>query len=576
MVKEVKLDFNWKIAGEAGDGVMLLSKLVAKACKRTGLHVFNYYEYPSLIQGGHQTGQVYASSNCACSHKKKLDVLIALNKESLQLHEDELKQDTVIIYDHSRDGDIKALEIKQQVQLVNFRKKAQNIFGKVIYANMMVFGASCYILGLPKQQCMAIMDQELADKSEEVRATNKKAFDLGYESINQNKLKPINKIVDKKDEHILITGNEAIGLGALAAGIGYYSAYPMTPATALLHFLAKNEKHFPMIVKQTEDEIGAIHQAIGASVSGVRAMTGTSGGGFALMVEAVSFAGVAEIPLVILEAQRTGPASGLPTWTAQADMQFVIRSGHGDFPKIVLTPGDVQEHFDLTQKAFYLAEKYQLPVFILSDKYILESHQTMKNPQDVYQLQRQSMVSQQNLDSEDEFMRYKITDNGISMRSVPGQDKGFYLANSYEHDPHGFATEEIETTKAQVNKRARKIDHLISELPDPVLVGDKQAQVTLISFGSTVNVLRQLITECEYSINAIHIPCVWPLPKKTLENMFKSVKKLIVIEGNKSGQLKDLLNQELDIHIDDSIRRYDGRPFYVQEIIEQLKQKKLI
>ena len=566
-------NFNWKIAGEAGHGVMLSSELMARAAKRHGMNAFNYLEYPSLIRGGHQTGQVFADFNHGYCQHRDLDVIVIYTQEGFEIHQDEITDNTIIIY-NTNFGELKPdIEQRWEDQLYQLPLStwAKDTAGTTLAANVVSLGVSAYVLGLDPDIFKQIIADQFAAKSQQLVEKNQQAFDLGYSQAEQT-LESIKAIEPRSDNQILINGNEAVGLGALAAGIQFYSAYPMTPATGLLHFLSDHKDEYPLVVKQTEDEIGAITEAIGASTAGVRAATGTSGGGFALMVEALSFAGMAEVPLVILEGQRTGPSSGVPTWTAQADLQFVLTAGHGDFPKVVLTPGSVEEHFQLAKQAFYLAEKYQLPVIILSDKYLLESHQTMPEPEPVHHNQRLSMVDDDKLGSDTKYLRYQHTKNGISPRTLPGQEYGLQLTNSYEHDQWGFATEDAAEIKRAVDKRARKLETLESELPKPQLLGPKQAETTMVGWGSTVNVLRELLELApEGSVNVIHLPCLLPFPAEKFRQLAEQASKLVMVEGNQSGQGESLIRQETGVEMDDYIRRYDGRPFYAEDLLQYLQ-----
>ena len=568
---------NWKIAGKAGEGVMIAAKMLAKICKRHGLQAFDYLEYPSLIKGGHQTGQVFASTHQASCQKKDLDILITLDKKGFAEHQDEITQKTLIIY-NSDAGTLDKKEyshLTKKILEIPFRSISKKETGSFSSTNIVALGTSAYFLGLDYDISKNVIQDEFANISKKIVENDLLSFKAGFTTAEKLG-KPIKQTPILKDEQILLNGNEAVGLGAIAAGIQFYSAYPMTPATGVLHYLASQQENYPLIVKHAEDEIGAINHALGASFAGVRAMTGSSGGGFALMVESVSLASMAEIPLVIFEAQRKGPATGLPTWTEQADLNFILNAGHGDTQRAVLTPGTVAEHFELTKKAFYLAEKYQIPVFILSDKFILESYQTMPQPKLEHSNKRQSMIK--SAPENNSFRRYKITDDGISPRSIPGQAHGLQLTNSYEHDEFGFATEEIKPTILQVEKRTRKMNGLIKEIPQPYLIGAEKAAITFVCWGSTINVVSQLISnqssENNQTINAIHLPAMWPFPKKEFLKLTNKAKHLVMIEGNQSGQGERLISQETKIAFADRIRRYDGRPFYVEDLKDWLKKNK--
>ncbi len=567
--------FNWKIAGQAGEGVMVAGKLLAKAMKRHGWHAFNYLEYPSLIRGSHQTAQVYASLEKIHCQRRYLDLLINLNQDGFTIHKDEITENTVIVYNADA-GELDLTKYpwvnKDKLYSIPLYKTAKECCQSQMVTNILTLGLSTYILGIDKDIFLQLIKDEFMDKGEEIVKKDVDAFLKGYELGSSYNVIRINEQVEKKqDDMLLLNGNEAVGMGAIAGGLQYYAAYPMTPATGLLHYLAAHQKEFGLVVKHTEDEIGAVNQAIGASVAGARAMVGTSGGGFALMVEGLAFAGVGEIPLVIHEAQRTGPASGLPTWTAQGDLQFVLHAGHGDFLRVVLTPGTVAQHFEYAKLALVLAEKYQIPVFILSDKYILESHQTFKKVDATHTNQRYSMYKDEELPEDDSYRRYKITDDGISIRAVPGQAHGLGLTNSYEHDEWGYATEEADMVNKQVAKRQRKLAGLMKDIPHIEKIGPEDAPVTFVGWGSTNNVLLDTVKEAQGKANALLITCMMPFRTDEFIELTKNSQKLIMVEGNASGQAEAFITGKTGVKFDDHVRRYDGRPFYVEDLLSLLK-----
>jgi 2-oxoglutarate ferredoxin oxidoreductase subunit alpha len=369
-----------------------------------------------------------------------------------------------------------------------------------------------------------------------------------------------------------VSGNQAIGLGALAGGLQFYAAYPMTPASSLLEFLADQQEHYPLVVKHAEDEISAINQAIGASFAGVRAMTGTSGGGFALMVEAVSLAGITEVPLVVMEGQRPGPATGLPTWTCQADLQFVLSAGHGEFGRVVLAPGDMQEAFSYTRLAFMVAEQWQTQVYLLTDKYLLESAQSVVRFPTQFTNSRYSMVGE--LTADNSYQRYQITKEGYSPRSVPGQPHGLQLTNSYEHDEHEYATEDGVMTSAQTDKRLRKLNNVLAYLPAPYLIGPQQAEVTFVSWGSTKLPIQEAVRQLVGQANAIQLPTLSPFPRETFEKLASTSKRLIMVEGNATGQAEELIRAKIGREFSEHIRRYDGRPFYAEDLVAYVRGDK--
>ncbi|MEO8581708.1 MAG: 2-oxoacid:acceptor oxidoreductase subunit alpha [Patescibacteria group bacterium] len=580
---DTPISLNWKIAGKAGEGVMTTSDTFAKVCHRHGLFVFNYYEYPSLIKGGHQTGQVHASSEHASCQKRTLDVLVALNENAFVTHQAEITPETIIICEPEVDGyDIsKYQHLSQHIYSVNMTKMSREITGHSIATNTAALGASAYFIGLDPQLFRDILTEQFIGKGQEVVDGNIKVFDTAYTAAQQLS-QPKFQVGKFPSKGVLLSGGDAIGMGALAGGLQFYSAYPMSPSSNAFHYIAAQQDKFPLVVRHVEDEIAAINLAVGASYAGVRAMTGSAGGGFALMVETLSLTGVMETPLVILVAQRPGPATGLPTWTGQGDLQFVLHAGHGEFQRIVMTPGDTAEHFELTRKGFELAEKYQIPVLILTDKYLIEAPQTMPAIQEEYQLERYAMVKTEDLPQDDSFRRYAIdTQNGVSPRSIPGQAHGLQITNSYEHDEFGYATEDADMTIHQVEKRAKKMDSIVNEVPQPLFIGPEDADITFVCWGTTLSVLRQMLHDTETlrsqgeqlpTVNIIHFPCIWPFPAEQFTKLAQKAKRLVMIEGNFTGQCELLIRQETGIQFADHIRRYDGRPFYSEDLIEWIKK----
>jgi 2-oxoglutarate ferredoxin oxidoreductase subunit alpha len=570
-------DLNWKITAKAGEGVMLSSSLFAKLCKRHGMSVYNYYEYPSLIKGGVQSGQVAASYGLASCQRKILNVLILYHESFLPAMLPELAEDSLIIVNAQSFDASKYPELKSKVVPMNLTKISREATGTVLSTNMVALGVSAVVFGLNLKVLGEVVAAEFAHKPK-IAELNLKAIEMACSAAktlqDAGQLPLLGKFDIRSDEQILLSGNEAVGLGALAAGLQFYSAYPMTPASGLLHYLAAQQANYPLVVKHTEDEIAAINQALGASFAGVRAMTGSSGGGFALMVEALSFAGVAEIPLVILEATRQGPATGLPTWTSQGDLNFVLGAGHGDFLRVILTPSSVEEHYVLTKRAFELAEKYQIPVFILSDKQMLESQQSMPHPEPAVLNSRQSMIAEGQLGEvqlDENYRRYANTDNGISPRSIPGQKNGWQLTNSYEHDTFGFATEDAKQTKAAADKRFRKLPELVAELPEARYYGAEDPEKIFFAFGSTVGVLQGVLAQQPaQKIALIELPCVFPLPLASISKILAGKSATLwTVEGNVTGQLAELLRREA-VPVKQALLRYDGRPFYVEDILAWL------
>ena len=448
-----------------------------------------------------------------------------------------------------------------------------------IMKNTVALGASVRLTSVPFEHVKQTLADMFQRKGAHVVEMNQKAAFAGYQYVGSHWDKEFSYPLAprEKKQSLLLSGNEAIGLGALASGINYYAAYPMTPSSSLLEFLAQYGPQYNVVVRQTEDELAAINTAIGASLGGVRAMTGSSGGGFSLMVEALGMAGIMETPLVILEAQRPGPSTGLPTWGGQDDLRFVLHASQGEFPRIVLAPGDPEECYTETINAFNLADKYQCPVIILSDKFLAESLaiSPMVDTHHV-EIDRGLWVTEEVLSSEKRFGRYEVTGNGVSARSLPGQEGGIYLANSDEHDEYGYSREEIEIRNAQNGKRLKKMDAIVREIPVPHIYGPASADVTLLCWGSVKGPVLDalpLLLQAGVKVNVMHFVYLWPFPAEYVEKFLRSCKRTIMIENNVTAQAAGLVREMTGVACDHFIGKSDGRPFTPEEIRREVMDK---
>ena len=570
----------WKVAGAAGEGIMSTGLLFSKTCARHGWYIFDYTEYPSLIPGGHNTYQVHAAKHPVFSQNLNVDVLAAINKDGLDFHLEELAANSVVLYDGQDDSiNISEYRIKGKAIDLPMVELARDVGGKELMGNNVALGASIYLFGLDLNLLEEVISDVFGDKGKEVVDLNKKAASIGFQYMAQ-KTRPILKVEKQPDvKHLTLTGNEAVCLGALAGGLQFYAAYPMTPSSSVLHYLAACAKKTPtqIVVKHAEDEISAANMACGAAFAGTRAMVGTSGGGFCYMVEALGLCGVAELPVVFFEAMRPGPALGLPTWTAQGDLNFVLSASHGEFPRFVLAPGDAQEAFDIAKKSMELAEKYQTPVILLSDKYLAESRHTFKLDQTVFQNARFGLDFNPQIDDSGFYPRYELTDTGISKRSIPGFGWGPHLANSYTHTKYGLSSEESSDRKNQVDKRFRKMDLMTGEIPPQFWDVDLDAKITFISFGSTKGSLlaaKQILKKDNIPVSILNLSWLWPFPKDQVKKVIESSRNVVVIEGNYLGQLAGLIAQETGVMIKERYHRFDGRPFYPEEIVTFVKNFK--
>ncbi|OGD64419.1 hypothetical protein A2584_00640 [Candidatus Beckwithbacteria bacterium RIFOXYD1_FULL_50_11] len=566
---------NWKIAGAAGEGIKVSGLILSKALFRQGVNIHGYTEYPSLIRGGHNTFQVAASIEKAHAPKVALDVMVALNANAVLNHQEEFTDQTAIVADLNLiKNDLTGFKRQNQIIDIPLAKIARDSGGGLLVKNTVALGASGYLLNLPLESLNQILTETFARKGEEVVKLNHQAASLGYDYVKTNfPDKKLNFAYPGKPpaDKIFLTGNEAIALGAVAGGLKFYTAYPMTPTPAILHYLAAHADQFGLVVRHGENEIGVVNSAIGAAFAGVRSMVATSGGGFSLMTEGLGLSGVTETPLVVVLGMRPGPASGMPTWSSQGDLLFAINASQDEFPRLVFTPGDPAEAFEAARLAQNLSEKYQTPALVLTDKYLSESYFTVDRFADQHLNQRHSLADSKALPNDQPFPRYQLTDNGISPRPLPGTPGGVHLTNSYEHDELGYATEESKVRTAQVDKRNRKFASMSQEesLPQPVLFGPQNAATTIVSWGSNKGVIRQALNLLP-DVNFIHLPLVWPFPEKTLAKLLASAKKLVTLECNSTGQLNRLIREQTGITIDRKLLKYDGRPFYPEEIVEKL------
>ncbi len=572
---------SWLLGGPAGYGILSAGEIFSKACSRGGLHVFSNNEIPSLIRGGHNTYRVRVEPDRVHSHIRILNMVAALNKETCFKHEEQLVSGGVIVYDSSKFSISKEELGREDLTLFGVPSKdiIEEAGGTVQMLNMAIVGACFGLLRYDFKLLKQVVSEKFSDKGEGVVEKNiavaKKAYSLAEKkqknkNICNNRLKPV-----EASDRMFVDGVTASALGAVKAGVKFYSAYPMTPASGYLHTLAKKERSKDICVKQTEDEISAIHMALGASFAGARSMTATSGGGFALMNEALSLAGLLEIPLVVAEVQRPGPATGLPTRTGQEDLKFVLNSGHGEFPKVVVAPGDPEEMFYETFRAFNLAEKYQLVVVVLSDKFLGTSSWTYE-PFDTEGLQvERGKLFDQGVSEEEvsQLKRYEDTEDGVSPRTVPGVPGGEHVASSDEHNEEGFIREDEENRFKMVNKRNRKLKSAEEEIPKPEVIGPSQADVTFISYGSSKGPIieaMKILKSKGVTANFLQVKFLSPFPADKVKSVLEKSRFSVVVEANSQGQFSSVLREKTLQESDHQILKYTGRPFYPSEISDSV------
>ena len=571
------------IGGEAGFGIATAGEVLARAYARCGLTVAGYSEVPSLIRGGHNSFQLCVSTDDARSIWEGVDFLIAFDRLSVDTHVREMRRGGAIVYD----GDATELDAKAlgrddlHLMPVPLAGIAKAHGAAEVMRNTVALGVAIALSRYEFRMLEGVLRDTFKEKGEKVVEENVASARAGYDYVLEHHPRDLIRGLEGRICGLprrVMTGNHAIGLGALRAGMTLYTGYPMTPASPLLHWLITKEEEFGLVVKQTEDEISAICMAIGASAAGARAMTGTAGGGFCLMVEALGLAGEAEVPLVVMEGQRPGPSTGMATRTEQGDLFFVLHASQGEFPRAVLTPGDNAECYQAALLAFNLAERYQTPVIILGDRYVLEGlRDAPQFEHDGPRVDRGKLLTDDQARAAGAgYGRYAITPDGVSPRARWGQPGVVVTMNGNEHDAFGDSNEDAGNRTAMVDKRARKLEGLRREVPQPVRSGPDRPDVTLVGWGSTkgpaLEALRVLEEQgARAKVDYLHFPSVWPMDREVVARALTKGGRLVAVEGNPSGQLAELLAREACVRITDRVLRYDGRPLTPDCIVRGLR-----
>jgi len=568
----MKDELTIKIAGEAGQGMQTISTALCKLFKKVGLNIFSHQDIMSRIRGGNNFTQIRICDRPLYTLRKLSDIVVALDKGSVSLHRKSLAAGGILILDKKR------FNINEQDGVffdVPFYDIANKVGGNELFVNAVTFGLLACITGMEFDDAGAILQNIFSDKGQEVIKKNIETAKAGYDFSKEN-FKGDSFVLKKgtAKENLLMNGNDAIALAAIRAGCKFYSAYPMSPSTPIMNTLAEYAKGFGIVVEQAEDEIAAINMIMGASFSGVRAMCGTSGGGFALMVEGLSLSGMTETPIVVVDAQRPAPATGLPTRTEQADLDYLIHAGHGEFARAVYSPGTIEQAFLLTVRAFNVAEKYQVPVIIMTDQHLAESYRNIEMfDLDKAKVER-SILSKEESREIRNYKRYQFTSSGVSPRAIPSWIQDVIYVDSDEHTEVGHITEDAFIRTKMVEKRFYKKGAALSrEIEKPASYNVKGAKVVLIGFGSTYGVMRE-VAEREKSkkIGFIHLSQVWPFPGKEVTRLLKNAKKTITVENNAAGQLARLIRRETGIKIEESLLKFDGRPFDLDFLMSRIKK----
>jgi len=584
--------FTIKIGGESGQGINSIGEILAKALKNAGYKVFAYREYPSLIRGGCASYQIDLSDNAINSSSENCDLLVCLSRVSVYKYLWSVNKNGGIIHilpkvvfsdvlkKDSLRSDISEKDFFEKnnitVEHIDANSIAKEIGGSSIFANIILAGL---IWKLIKQE-EAILKKQVTKqfaKKEDLIDENIKSLSAGYNletSLPEFSLS-FRKVNDW-EQSLIISGNEGMALGAIAGGTRAYYAYPMTPATSILANMAKFQHESKTLIKQAEDEITAVQMAIGSMYMGTRALVATSGGGFDLMTESISLSGMTETPLVLILAQRAGPATGLPTWTGAADLNIALYAGHGEYPRCVLAASDVKSAFSLIQHALNIAEEYQMPVIILTEKQIAESLYNIKKLPKPIEIKR-GLVSQERLEKLESKDRFRFTKSGVSPRWLPGVPQKTYIANSDEHTTEGKMTEEADETTKMIDKRMRKLNTLLEHLPDPKLIGEENVDTIFIGWGSVNGTMEDVVAilekEGSHKIAYLHYDYIYPLKTELLLKIQKSKKRIILIENNMTGQLGQLITRETGYVFKEKLLKYNGRPFFIEDVLNYLNIK---
>jgi len=564
-----------RVAGAAGDGVQSAGLIIAKAFSRSGLYVNTYNYYQSLIRGGQSWYQIRASHDKVKSQGDGLDVLIALNKDGLERHTNPMINEGgasplegVAIFDKAITGYARGKATYCEMPLGEIAAK----YGKnALMKNTVAIGAMAAAIGLDFDILSGVIADQFGKKGD-VADQNVKAAKEGYDYYGSNFKKLDKNIQYGNTKRYMMAGGEAVGLGAVSGGLKMYVGYPMTPASSVLHYLASHADQFGIFVKVSEDEISAINMAIGANYAGVRAMTGSSGGGFALMTEALGMSGMVEVPLVVYEAQRSGPSTGLPTKTEQGDLMQVIGASQGDYPKVVFAPRNVEEAFYMTREALNLAEKLQMPVIVMSDLYLAEHYESVENLDLNFKIERGVFAK----DNDPDYKRYEYTTSGISQRALPGQPGLMHNEDSDEHNEYGAVVSDADTDptlrRLSMEKRMKKIKVYLQEMPPTETYRYSDAEYAIVQWGSTQGVVEEavdILREKGIKAGAVEINRVYPL-NPDMGKLLSGKKKIIVVENNYSGQINRFLRSEFLVKTD-LITKYDGESFYPGALAEELE-----
>lgn len=573
-----------KIAGSSGSGLVITGQMMMHALKQQGYYMNSDREYPSLIKGGYANYQVDFSITPIHSLAEQVDLVLAVDRIGLMNALDSLKPGGIMVHDDDRHDRIPGLDEKAKAKNVTMihipaRRIAHDNGGNELMTNMVTLGLTWRIMGLPYKVIAAEIEKKFKNKPK-LLEIDLKCLAAGYaaeaiENLPQLELQHPQSV----PETILIEGNTAVCLGAIHAGVRAYFAYPMSPSSSILSYMAATAHETGITVKQAEDEITVAQMTLGAMHMGTRAFCATSGGGYDLMTETVSLAAMIETPFVVVDCQRPGPATGLPTWSCQGDLDMVIGSAHGEFPRIVIGLSDPTSCFELMQHAFNLAETLQTIVIVLTEKVVCETKRTVPVfAQNTIPIERGIVTDPDELEKLHPKDRFQITESGVSKRWLPGTSPAYYFANSDEHREDGTLTEAAEEVAPMYDKRMRKAETILQALPEPQVFGaEKNADVSFIGWGSTKNVMLDVIAAAKekgIAVNYLHYDFVWPLKQEAAKHFFAENKHVCLLEGNYLGQFGTIVENATGKKFHKKFLKYDGRQFFFEEVLRFVEEVK--
>ncbi|MFC0136978.1 2-oxoacid:acceptor oxidoreductase subunit alpha [Staphylococcus petrasii] len=574
----MKSQISWKVGGQQGEGIESTGEIFATAMNRKGYYLYGYRHFSSRIKGGHTNNKIRVSIEPVHAISDDLDILVAFDQETIELNHHEMREDSIIIAD-AKAKPTKPEDCRAQLIELPFTSTAKEL-GTALMKNMVAVGATCAIMDLDTNTFEELIHNMFSKKGDKVVEMNIEALNQGYNLMKEQLSEVEGDFTleaNNEDPHLYMIGNDAIGLGAISAGSRFMAAYPITPASEIMEYMIANVPKVGGTVVQTEDEIAAANMAIGANYAGVRAFTASAGPGLSLMMEAIGLSGMTETPLVIVNTQRGGPSTGLPTKQEQSDLMQMIYGTHGDIPKIVVAPTDAEDAFYLTMEAFNLAEEYQCPVIVLSDLQLSLGKQTVKNlDYNKIQIKRGELLQSDIEREEDDkqyFRRYALTGNGVSPRPIPGVKGGIHHVTGVEHNEEGKPSEAAENRRQQMEKRMRKTADLLIENPVELNEKHDEADILYIGFISSKGAIQEgtkRLNEKGIKVNTMQIRQLHPLPVEMIQNAIDKASKVVIAEHNYQGQLANIIKMNTNVQsklINQT--KYDGTPFLPHEIEEK-------